>query len=231
MSSGVQTLIGSTWNQLFGADPPPPVTAAVMTLGEGTCPEFVIDKTSNQVPLPPSDLDRTSHWAKSVDAIPADFIEHVVTVQGRDRHRSNIVLQSMRVEIVRSTRPATGKLYALDVGCGAGLSPRYFDLALDSQHPVLEAKPGVGPGGRKIPAVDFPFTVSSTSSEQFRIVAISDRHDVQWRLHLSYTSNGETHDLVIDDDGSPFRLTPAAGDVDYYANFTKGSWGAEPAPE
>jgi hypothetical protein len=72
-----------------------------------------------------------------------------------------------------------------------------------------------------IPAVDFPFKVTTTDVESFIFTVASLKEDIDWRLHLRWSSAGETRDLPIDDNGKPFRTTSTKAAKPYC--FTYGS--------
>lgn len=125
-----------------------------------------------------------------------------ITIQGR--HEKTVVLHGLRVEVV-SRRPAMKGIYLTGI-CGSSLTPRFFDVDLTRPAPVAVPREGRD-GGMVFPPVQLPYRVSSTDVEQFRFTGISPEEDVEWRLHLRWSSAGEMMETPIDHNGKPFRTT------------------------
>ncbi|GAA2969596.1 hypothetical protein [Actinokineospora diospyrosa] len=135
------------------------------------------------------------------DGLPADAVASsgtVVTVTVQGLTGKAVVLQGMSVEVVRRS-PAPAGVYLPSV-CAGDLRPRKYSVALDAAEPQVVAEAGAG---------GFPYRVSETEPEQFVITVLTKAGDVQWRLLLSWTSGTESGELVVDDNGKPFRT--AAG--------------------
>ena len=117
-----------------------------------------------------------------------------VTVQGLAGKA--VVLQSMEVEVVRRSQPMTG-IY-LPLGCQGEVPPRKFVLNLDAPAPKIVPQPGT---------VTFPYKVNEAEPEQFVITPEVTAEDIEWRLHLKWTSAPDEGELVLGGSGQPFRTT------------------------
>jgi hypothetical protein len=147
--------------------------------------------------------EEVAAWVKKTGAIPSAGLV-TVTLQGRSG--AAVILQSLEVEMV-SASPGFGAVeaYRTDSECGAGKSPRLFTVTLDSARPSLEPLAGMDDAGNEIPAMAFPFTVSSSDPEIFVVHAETGKCDCQWRLRLRWLSDGRSGSTIIDDEGKPFR--------------------------
>lgn len=134
---------------------------------------------------------------RPADAVLGTGGEVVVTAQGRGD--TSVVLQSARVEVL-SRRPARTGIY-LPSWCQAEMPPRFFRLDL------AEAAPELVPVALEGEPAIFPFRVSGLEPEQFVITAFSPDEEVEWLLHLRWTSGATEGELVVDDRGTPFRTT------------------------
>ncbi|NUT46825.1 MAG: hypothetical protein HOV94_05815 [Saccharothrix sp.] len=138
---------------------------------------------------------------RPVDAVLTSGGEVVVTVQGRTG--TSVVLQSARVEVLGRAPARTG-VY-LPAPCQADVVPRFFRLDLAAAHPRLV------PWSPEGEPVTFPFRVDDVEPEQFVITVVSpDAEEVEWRLHLTWTSGDTEGVLALDDRGVPFRTTGIA---------------------
>ncbi|MFD1149961.1 hypothetical protein [Saccharothrix hoggarensis] len=133
------------------------------------------------------------------DAVLGSGGEVVVTMQGLTG--ASVVVQSARVEVVRVADPLPGIF--LPAVCEAGVEPRFFRLDLEAASPTLVPLSVDG-----TPVVDFPYRVNDFEPEQLVITPIA-RRDVEWRLHLKWTSGAAKGELVVDDGGKPLRTTGA----------------------
>ncbi|MFJ4784967.1 helix-turn-helix domain-containing protein [Streptomyces sp. NPDC088794] len=175
---------------------------------EGTCGhDYVIDKPITEVPPPPAQQD-AGVWAATQGAVHGRLTKVQITVQGRSS--TAVVLEGLRVRVVGRAAPIAGIDYAMDQGCGGGLTPRYFAVNLDKDRPVARAQAG-NDTGSPIPAVKFPYKVSAQDPEVLLVDATTATCDCSWYLELEWSSEGRTGTVRIDDHGSPFRTTSAKG--------------------
>lgn len=154
------------------------------------------------------------------------YTDVAITFQGKSDTAT--VLQAIHVQVKRA-RPS-GALVELIGGCG-GILPRFFAVDLDDPNPRATPSPGktLGPGGPSpVPAVPFPFRISSTDPEVFHVIAATRSHDCQWRITVDWTSGARSGAETIDDHGRPFRTVGAEG-IPVYAAGTTG-WERRPAP-
>jgi Helix-turn-helix domain len=175
---------------------------------EGSCGhDYVIDKPPSQVPPPPLVQD-AGIWAATQGAIHGRETKVQISVQGRSS--TAVVLEALRVRIAGRGSPAPGTAYAMDQGCGGGITPRGFDVNLDIDRPVAHAVAG-NDTGQTVPAVQFPYRVSATDPEVLLVTATTQTYDCNWYLELDWSSQGRTGTVRIDDNGRPFRTTSIKG--------------------
>lgn len=142
-----------------------------------------------------------------------------VTVQGR--HGVAVALTSIRVEVV-ARRPAMRGVL-LPSPCGSNGEPRYFSVDLSKRAPRAVPEPGRD-GGDVIPPVNFPYNVSNVDLENLVFTVASPGEDVEWRLHVLWSSGGETGEVPIDNRGKPFRTTSTANTTKFCFYFGNGSY-------
>ena len=169
--------------------------------------DYVIDKPPAQVPPPPVVQDAGS-WAATQGAVHGRQTMVQISVQGRSS--TAVVLEALRVRIAGRTSPAPGTAYAMDQGCGGGLTFRGFDVNLDIDRPIAHPVAG-NDTGRTVPAVQFPYRVSDTDPEVLLVTATTETYDCSWYLELDWSSQGRTGTVRIDDHGRPFRTTSIKG--------------------
>ncbi|MGC0336917.1 helix-turn-helix domain-containing protein [Streptomyces sp. SLBN-8D4] len=175
---------------------------------EGSCGhDYVIDKPPSQVPPPPLVQD-AGIWAATQGAIHGRETKVQITVQGRSS--TAVVLEALRVRITGRGTPAPGTDYAMDQGCGGGITPRGFDVNLDIDRPVAHAVAG-NETGQTVPAVQFPYRVSASDPEVLLVNATTQTYDCSWYLELDWSSQGRTGTVRIDDHGRPFRTSSIKG--------------------
>nr|WSZ13745.1 helix-turn-helix domain-containing protein [Streptomyces canus] len=175
---------------------------------EGSCGhDYVIDKPPSQVPPPPLVQD-AGIWAATQGAIHGRETKVQISVQGRSS--TAVVLEALRVRITGRSSPAPGTAYAMDQGCGGGITPRGFDVNLDIDRPIAHAVAG-NDTGQTVPAVQFPYRVSATDPEVLLVTATTQTYDCNWYLELDWSSQGRTGTVRIDDHGRPFRTTSIKG--------------------
>lgn len=98
--------------------------------------------------------------------------------------------------------------------CGGVEPPHPFTADFGGATPRVQPEPGVteGPDGNMgvTEPIDFPFTVSETDPEIFRLtVAPGPQCDCRWTASLSFAQCGTSYTALIDDDGIPFHGVPA----------------------
>lgn len=181
------------------AAPPLTVTTRPYTW-EGPCSQhYLIDKGPSKVPPPPFQQEAPA-WVAAEGAVSAG--EQLVTLTVQGTGKETVVLDSLTVRVVGKDAPLQWNDYVMGVGCGGDVPSRPFTVALDAGRPVVVA----GAGQR-----DFPFSVSESDPEVFRITADTSAYDVRWYLELAWSSGGRSGKLVVDDGGRPFRTSGNKG--------------------
>ncbi|MEU3509070.1 helix-turn-helix transcriptional regulator [Streptomyces longwoodensis] len=196
-----------------GAATPAPLTwtADDHTLGLTSCGEdYVVPQPPQNVPPPPHPED-IAMWATSQRAVHAGTTGVRITVQGRGS--AAVVLQALHVRVAHRTTPAPGRgtVYSLSDGCGAGIIPRFFSVDLDAYLPVARSMPGDDGAGTPVPAIGFPYRVSLQDPEVLMVSARTESCTCDWYLDLTWSSQGRTGTVRIDDHGRPFHSTSSTG--------------------
>ncbi|TXS49917.1 hypothetical protein [Streptomyces sp. t39] len=177
------------------------------------------------VPPPPTQAD-AAPWASALGALHGGETLVRVTVQGTGGQP--VVLESMQVRIVQRRIPQALSAYRMSSGCGGALTPRLFEVDLDRSRPVARSVPG-NDSGEQIPAVSFPYTVSSSDPEALLVSGRAVACDCDWVLDVGWSSAGRSGTVRIDDGGRPFRTSGVRGGGVYDYDYTSQSWAAEAA--
>ncbi|MFI6876220.1 helix-turn-helix domain-containing protein [Streptomyces sp. NPDC050400] len=187
----------------------------------GCAHDYVITKPPSQVPPPPAPQD-AAPWAATQSAVHGGETLVQLTVQGRSD--TAVVLEALRVRVVGRTAPVQGTAYAMDMGCGGAITPRYFAVDLDKDRPIARAVAG-NDSGTPIPAVRMPYRVSAKDPEVLLITAGTSSCDCRWYLELDWSSQGRKGTVRIDDDGRPFRTSAIKGLPRYVYDTLSRRWG------
>ncbi|MFJ8632300.1 helix-turn-helix domain-containing protein [Streptomyces sp. NPDC093568] len=173
---------------------------------------YLIDRPASAVRPPPVEQDAPG-WIGRYKAVSAG--EQLVTVTVQGRGGETVVLDSLKVRVVDRDTPLAWNDYVMGVGCGGNVPPRPFTVALDGAQPAVVAGAG---------QQDFPFTVSESDPEVFRITADASAYDVSWYLELAWSSGDRKGTFVIDDDGRPFRTSGNNGRPAYEFPLGGDKW-------
>jgi hypothetical protein len=116
----------------------------------------------------------------------------VITVEARAPRA--VILQQARA-VVLDRRPPRRACFIK--GITGALTPRRFDIDLDSENPRLMAQ-----------GIDFPFTVSPTDPEQFWVQAVTAANEITWTIALDWITEGISGTTAVNLGGPPFSLYP-----------------------
>ncbi|MEU3394774.1 transcriptional regulator [Streptomyces albidoflavus] len=167
---------------------------------ENQCSQrYLVDREPDAVRPPPVEQDAPA-WVSAMGAVPAD--EQVVEVTLQGKGSETVVLQALRVRVVRSGEPLAWTDYGTGVGCGGGVALRAFDVDLDQGSPAARAADGQRP---------FPYKISESDPEMFRVTAHTGGRDVSWYLEVEWSSGERQGVFRVDDRGRPFRISASAG--------------------
>jgi hypothetical protein len=181
---------------------------------------FLINRAPENMPGTPQTGD-TVGWARSLGGVDAEHSRIGVVVRGTEKEP--VVLEALRVQVV-GRGPALGwRHYNPSGGCGGGLTPSSYSIALDNTSPVVKAVPGEQ-AGKTIPAKPFPRTVSSTEPEALAIQADAVSCDCSWYLELDWSSGKRSGTLPINDGGRPFRTSGATSHTIYTYGGDPAKW-------
>jgi len=183
---------GWLWNRLTVHKTEP---LAVNTEREGSRVWAISGKLS-PADLPPAREFGT--WAPRHGGFHPNETVVYVTVQGSTS--DVVVLTRMRVRVQKRLSPPLATVIDPCWMCvGAPQPIRAFNLDLDSPNPVLKPDPA----SRE--TTNFPYRVSNSDPEVFKITADTSNCDCRWKLYLDWASGGKSGSLTIDAGGQPFR--------------------------
>ncbi|MEU5330263.1 helix-turn-helix domain-containing protein [Streptomyces parvus] len=194
-----------------GLGAPPVVSISSYNWEEPCGQHYLVNRGPDELDPPPAPQDRRG-WAESYGGVEGGNTRLQLTVQGTSREA--VVLKAMNVRVVSRKAPLPWSAYLMGNGCGSGITPQTFASNLDAGHPTLRAVPGTQ-GDIEVPAVDFPYKVSSEDVEVFNLEMKAVSYDVSWYLELEWSSGGKEGTLRIDDRGKPFRLSGMKGRPEY----------------
>ncbi|WP_255951102.1 helix-turn-helix domain-containing protein [Streptomyces odontomachi] len=173
---------------------------------------FLVDSEPAQVG-PPATEQEAPRWAAAYGAVSSDEQRVALTVQGTGKE--TVVLEALHVRVVTKDAPLAWNDYSMGVGCGGGVETESFDVDLDDGSPTVAVK-----NGQRA----FPYKVSESDPEVFYVTAHTKAHDVRWDLSLSWSSGARHGTVHIDDDGTPFRTSAAAGRPGYDYPIGTSEW-------
>ncbi|WP_051852823.1 hypothetical protein [Streptomyces aureocirculatus] len=188
-----------------GEDPAVPLTARTRPYAydDGYLQTFLVNRSADEVPQRPAPQNAPG-WGGDLGAVAAGSQNIEVTVQGTGK--DTVVLRGMNVRVQSTGEPLSWNNFRLGTGCGGTAPPKSFAVGLDDAAPRTRPR-----AGRR----DFPYTVSESDSEVFRITADTQLHDVRWYLELEWSS-GARHDVLrVDDQGKPLRTSGGKGRPTY----------------
>ncbi|MFL0024245.1 helix-turn-helix domain-containing protein [Streptomyces sp. NBUL23] len=203
-----------------GLGAPPAVSISSYNWAEPCGQHYLVNQGPDGLDPPPAPQDRRG-WAESYGGVDAGNMLLQLTVQGTSREA--VVLKGMNIRVVSRKAPLPWSAYLMGNGCGSGITPQTFASHLDAGHPTLRPVPG-SQGDIEVPAVDFPYKVTSEDVEVFNLDMTAVNYDVSWYLELEWTSGGSEGTLRIDDRGKPFRLSGMKGRPEYVYGNEEVGW-------
>lgn len=206
-----------------GLGAPPAVSISSYNWDEPCGQHYLVNRGPDELDPPPAPQDRRG-WAESYGGVDAGSMLLQLTVQGTSREA--VVLKGMHVRVVSRKAPLRWSAYLMGNGCGSGIAPQTFVSHLDAGHPTLRPVPGQQ-GDVVVPAVDFPYKVTSEDVEVFNLDMKAVGYDVSWYLELEWSSGGREGVVRIDDHGKLFRTSGMKGRPEYVYGNAETGW--EPA--
>lgn len=195
-------------------------------LWEGGCGHtYLVDRAPRAVAPPPVAAD-SGAWAGTHGAVHGGEALVRITVQGRSPSDA-VVLHALHVRLVDRAAPLPWNAYRMDNGCGGAVTPRHFAVDLDRPRPLARPVDGLDASGaevRKIPAVSFPYKVTSSDPEELLVSARTVGCDCRWYLELEWSAGGRTGTVRITDGGKPFRTSGTRGRPAYVHDSAEGHW-------
>lgn len=149
----------------------------------------------DDVPLVVS-IRRIRHGNVVVDRDPPQLVPAAEDIEILVEARSvqAVVLHALRPVVLARRQPGPA-YYEMTVTGHLEVRPFIVDLDPDSLRLATEG-------------VDFPFTVSASDPELFRLSPTVTEHEVSWQLELDWTCAGRHGLIIINDNGRPFELHP-----------------------
>ncbi|MEU5283837.1 helix-turn-helix transcriptional regulator [Streptomyces sp. NPDC020755] len=206
-----------------GLGAPPAVSISSYNWDEPCGQHYLVNRGPDELDPPPAPQDRRG-WAESYGGVDAGSMLLQLTVQGTSREA--VVLKGMHVRVASRKAPLPWSAYLMGNGCGSGIAPQTFVSHLDAGHPTLRPVPG-RQGDTVVPAVDFPYKVTSEDVEVFNLDMKAVGYDVSWYLELEWSSGGKDGVVRIDDHGKLFRTSGMKGRPEYVYGNAETGW--EPA--
>ncbi|MEU7516722.1 XRE family transcriptional regulator, partial [Streptomyces sp. NPDC042898] len=195
------------------APPPFTWTADSQVWQDGCGHVYLVDRGLRGFGPPPPPGD-AAFWAGANRAVHGGETLVRISLQGRSPS-SAVVLQALHVRVVGRAQPLPWSAYRMDNGCGGAVTPRHFAVDLDRPRPLARPVDGYdasGAEGRTIPAVSFPYTVTSADPEELLVTARTAGCDCRWYLELAWSSEGRSGTVRIGDgEGKPFRTSGIKG--------------------
>nr|WP_203187524.1 helix-turn-helix transcriptional regulator [Streptomyces pratensis] len=195
-------------------------------LWEGGCGHtYLVDRAPRAVAPPPVAAD-SGAWAGTHGAVHGGEALVRITVQGRSPSDA-VVLHALHVRVVDRAAPLPWNAYRMDNGCGGAVTPRHFAVDLDRPRPLARPVDGLDASGaevRKIPAVSFPYKVTSSDPEELLVSARTAGCDCRWYLELEWSAGGRTGTVRITDGGKPFRTSGTRERPAYVHDSAEGRW-------
>ncbi|WP_250847771.1 helix-turn-helix domain-containing protein [Streptomyces hygroscopicus] len=173
---------------------------------------FLVDAEPEQVG-PPATEQNAPRWSAAYGAVSSGEQRVALTVQGAGKE--TVVLEALHVRVVTKGAPLAWNDYSMGVGCGGGVETKSFDVDLDNGSPTVTVKNGQR---------DFPYKVSESDPEVFYVTAHTRAHDVRWDLSLDWSSGDRRGTVHIDNNGTPFRTSSAAGRPGYDYPLGSNEW-------
>ncbi|MFJ9058125.1 helix-turn-helix domain-containing protein [Streptomyces sp. NPDC102409] len=199
-------------------------------LWEGGCGHtYLVDRAPRAVAPPPVAAD-SGVWAGTHGAVHGGEALVRITVQGRSPSDA-VVLHALHLRVVDRAAPLPWNAYRMDNGCGGAVTPRHFAVDLDRPRPLARPVDGLDASGakvRKIPAVSFPYKVTSSDPEELLVSARTASCDCRWYLELEWSAGGRTGTVRITDGGKPFRTSGTKGRPAYVHDSAAGRWITDP---
>ncbi|MEV4724378.1 hypothetical protein [Micromonospora humida] len=203
-----------------GADPSgaDPIEVAAEVITQPCMSNWVVPVTPRQLGSVSLDVERVDRWEEwppgkgGVAAAPG-----IVDLQVRGTSSAPVTITNVEVRVEERRPPMSGTL--LDVPCGDPGEFRGLEADLDVRPPRV--KPYFSPEAidpelnlppHVVQPIKFPYQVSATEVENFRVVSETEECDCSWRVVVSWLSEGRSGQTsVTGPDGKLFRTTSVRG--------------------
>lgn len=163
--------------------------------------DFVAPLRASALRTPPGRCREWRAWALDQGGVDADQTDAYAYLQGTPG--TAVIIDDIEIEVVRRERPMRGTSGHCPAGGAAG-SPRLIDVDLDEDPPVVRyAEPGDdAPTRRRL-----SFTLDGTETESFILRGHTTTCYCAWRARMKMVVDGRRTDVVLEDDGEPFRTS------------------------
>ncbi len=191
-------------------DVSPPLTVAVQQSDEYCREGWVLPNAPRPIPQSNDGWIDWPAWARQQGAVRVNRHEVLLTIQGVSDAR--VVIDRIRVVVVGLRRaPLIGTL--VDIQCGEPFEYRYLEANLDKNPPSVTSKTTGSIGGERNARLDpakFPYQVAIDEAESFVVSSVISKYDVDWRVEVDWSSQGQSGTIEVYDNGRPFRTTSSS---------------------
>ncbi|MER6810145.1 hypothetical protein ABT299_12765 [Spirillospora sp. NPDC000708] len=210
------------------AKPVPIAWTVTMSQGDlNHCHQWTFPKPLSALPyhdVSVADMAGGDLWALRHGGVEKDTVAYTVTVQARGA--SQVVLRDLRLTVLNKAPAVHGLTVTNGIGCGNGVSPRYYRADLGQPVPQLKL---LTPGKSRGVPVDQAYTVSGSDTETF-VINVVDTSPKQflftYKLQFDWSQGSSTGTAdILSPVGKPFQLNATAHsytDPAYYAS--DGTW-------
>lgn len=187
-----------------------PLTIAVQQSDEYCREGWVLPNAPRPIPQANEVWIDWPSWARQQGAVRVNRHEVLLTVQGVSEAR--VVIDRIRVVILGPRRaPTQGTL--VDIECGEPFEYRYMEANLDKNPPTVTSKTTGSISGERDVRLDpakFPYQVAIDEAESFIVSSVVSKYDVDWRIELDWSSQGQSGTIEVYDNGQPFRTSSSS---------------------
>jgi hypothetical protein len=149
------------------------------------------------------------------DQVPAKFDGVIgsgatlyISLTGPGDHA--VLISDITFEVYERRAPRKGSVVnSVPSGCGNGVTYRYGAVDLDTKPPYYVSPPRQLPKGYN--PLQFPYAVTANAPEVFRIDIYTRKCWCSWAAKLHWVDGAAKGEVVIDNKGRPFEMTPTRG--------------------
>jgi hypothetical protein len=184
-----------------------PLTVAVQSYVDKCGKGWIVPVEPGQLVAVPGAAEDPAPWSRDLGGVPASGLSVVFTIDspGADK----VTLHALRIVVAKRTAATRGT--HVSYYCGDPAAYRFVAVDLDVDPPKRsfvqnEAFSDFAPAHERR-RIKFPYVVSNTDPESFEVVGNATRFTVDWWVEVTWSMQGRTGVLKVDDNGAPFRVS------------------------